>query len=68
MDQLPPHRQRARQPVEPRSQRHRHHPLRHPQHCGSFLPLISTVRTDFQNGALRGAVFVYSRLERRAEP
>nr|WP_244563652.1 hypothetical protein [Ensifer aridi] len=27
MDQLPPYRCRARQPVQPRSQRYRHHPL-----------------------------------------
>nr|WP_312363204.1 hypothetical protein [Ensifer sp.] len=42
MDQLPPHRQRARQPVEPRSQRYRHHPLRYPQHCIALLPLIGS--------------------------
>ncbi|MDK1492274.1 hypothetical protein QN219_19740 [Sinorhizobium sp. 7-81] len=42
MDELPPHRCRARQPLEPRAQRYRHYPLRYPQHCGSFLPLIGT--------------------------
>nr|WP_234828112.1 hypothetical protein [Sinorhizobium fredii] len=42
MDQLPPHCRRTRRPVEPRPERYRHHPLRHPQHCGPLLPLIGT--------------------------
>nr|WP_234710653.1 hypothetical protein [Sinorhizobium arboris] len=42
MDQLPPHRCRAGQPFEPRSERYRHHPLRHPQHRGPLLPLTGS--------------------------
>nr|WP_246735702.1 hypothetical protein [Agrobacterium sp. a22-2] len=44
MDQLPPHDVRARQPVQPGPVRYRHHPLRHPQHCHSFFPLIPAVK------------------------
>nr|WP_245181855.1 hypothetical protein [Sinorhizobium mexicanum] len=42
MDQLSPHRCRARRSLQPRAQRYRHHPLRYPQHRGPFLPLIGT--------------------------
>ncbi|WRQ69263.1 hypothetical protein SO078_07640 [Sinorhizobium meliloti] len=42
MDQLPPYRCRAGQPFQPRSERYRHYALRHPQHCGSLLPLIGS--------------------------
>nr|WP_247750659.1 MULTISPECIES: hypothetical protein [unclassified Rhizobium] len=40
MDFLPPHTERTRQPVEPDSLRHRHQPLRNPQHRQPLVPLI----------------------------
>nr|WP_255647598.1 hypothetical protein [Ensifer sp. IC4062] len=51
MDQLSPHRCRARQSLQPRAERYRHHPLRYPQHCGPFLPLIEATIQDIQDGA-----------------
>nr|WP_242223847.1 hypothetical protein [Shinella zoogloeoides] len=39
MDVLPPHHERARQPVEPHALGHRPDPLRHPRHRFALVPL-----------------------------
>ncbi|MDI7863932.1 hypothetical protein MRS76_18420 [Rhizobiaceae bacterium n13] len=57
MDQLPPHAQRTRQPVQPGTVGYRHHPLRYPQHCFPLLPLIAKAAGRSAKTAPHGAVF-----------